>query len=220
MPSLSRQSSVKRTSKTPQPALNKHQQKTEATKRRLLKAALRIFARDGFEAARIDDIAAEAGHTRGAFYAHFDSKEELFLALVEQQSTRHAKAVRETLEKCETEEERINSLREYYASRLADRQWSILLIEFKLYALRHPKQRARLAEAHRQVRMISKPNLERLLPSRILLPPESEEVRRVALEALLTGLNLESSYDPKRVSEELVHSILRQAFDMATKFST
>ncbi len=212
MPLPSRQPALERASKSRPPALNKHQQKTEATKRRLLKAALRIFARDGFEASRIDDIAAEAGHTRGAFYANFNSKEELFLALVEQQSARHAKAVRETLERCKTEAERMDSLREYYASRLADRQWSILLIEFKLYALRHGK-RARLAEAHRQVRMISKPEIERLLPSRLQAPPESQEITRVALEALLTGLNLESSYDPKRVSERLVQSILRQAFD-------
>lgn len=198
---------------------NKHQQKAQAMKLRLLKAARRIFTRNGFEAASIDDIAAAAGHTRGAFYAHFNSKEELFLALIEQQSARHAKLVREALEKCETEAERIGSLREYYASQLADRQWSILLIEFKLYALRHGKLRARLAEAHRQVRMIPKPELERLLPGQLQGPAGSQEMKRVTLEALLTGLNLESAYDPKRVPEHLVQSILRQVFDMAQQLS-
>ena len=61
---------------------NKHQQKSEATRRKLIDAALRIFARDGFEAARLEDIAKESGHTRGAFYANFDTKEDLFLALL------------------------------------------------------------------------------------------------------------------------------------------
>jgi AcrR family transcriptional regulator len=67
-------------------AANKHQQKTEATRRKLLEAALQVFSRDGFEAARIEDIAAESGYTRGAFYANFDTKEDLFFALLEEQA--------------------------------------------------------------------------------------------------------------------------------------
>ena len=54
---------------------NKHQRRTEETRRKLLAAGLRVFARDGFEASRLEDIAAEAGHTRGAFYANFATKE-------------------------------------------------------------------------------------------------------------------------------------------------
>ena len=48
-----------------------------------LAAGEAIFARDGFEAARLEDIAAEAGYTRGAFYANFESKEDIFFALLE-----------------------------------------------------------------------------------------------------------------------------------------
>ena len=62
---------------------NKHQQRTEQTRRKLLEAGLRIFVRDGFEAARIEDIAAAAGHTRGAFYANFETKEDLTYALID-----------------------------------------------------------------------------------------------------------------------------------------
>src|SRR5579862_4390803 len=67
---------------------NKHQQRTAATRRGLLDAARRIFARDGFEACRIEDIAAAAGHTRGAFYAHFSAKEDLFFAIFEREAGR------------------------------------------------------------------------------------------------------------------------------------
>jgi len=49
-----------------------------------LLAAEQTFARDGYEAARLEDIAARAGYTRGAFYANFDSKEDIFFALLEQ----------------------------------------------------------------------------------------------------------------------------------------
>ena len=66
---------------------SKQQARTQATRRKLLRAAERIFARDGFEAARLEDIAAAAGYTRGAFYANFDSKEALFLELLSHRQT-------------------------------------------------------------------------------------------------------------------------------------
>src|SRR5579883_130645 len=77
---------------------NKHQQKTAATRHALLAAARRIFARDGFEACRIEDIAAAAGYTRGAFYAHFRAKEDLFFAIFEQEARRRIEQMRALLE--------------------------------------------------------------------------------------------------------------------------
>src|SRR5271170_3177448 len=59
-------------------------ERTAATRQKLLAASKRIFAQDGFEAARLEDIAAGAGYTRGAFYAHFESKEDIFFALLEE----------------------------------------------------------------------------------------------------------------------------------------
>ena len=56
---------------------SRQQARTEATRRKLLLAAEKVFARDGFEAARLEDIAGLAGYTRGAFYANFQSKEDI-----------------------------------------------------------------------------------------------------------------------------------------------
>lgn len=52
-------------------------------RRALLEAALDEFFERGFAAARMDDIAARAGLSKGTLYLYFDSKEALFLALVE-----------------------------------------------------------------------------------------------------------------------------------------
>jgi AcrR family transcriptional regulator len=48
----------------------------------LLDAAREVFARDGFADARITDIADAAGAAHGSFYRYFDSKEEIFVALL------------------------------------------------------------------------------------------------------------------------------------------
>src|SRR5437764_1063026 len=62
------------------------EQKKAQTHRQLLEAAARVFARKGYRAASVDDVAAEAGFTKGAFYSNFDSKEDVFAALVEDRS--------------------------------------------------------------------------------------------------------------------------------------
>ncbi len=146
-------------------SLNKHQQKTEVTKHKLVRAALRVFSRDGFEAARIEDIAREAGYSRGAFYAHFRTKEDLFFSLLEEEALKKRERIQETLESYPLERDRMTALRDYYATRVADRRWSILVFEFKLYAIRHPKLRAKLAEMHRSIRMKMRlEGLDQLLP--------------------------------------------------------
>jgi AcrR family transcriptional regulator len=55
------------------------------TRARLLDAAARVYARRGFDGATLDEVAAEAGFTKGAVYSHFGSKEKLLLALSEEQ---------------------------------------------------------------------------------------------------------------------------------------
>lgn len=194
---------------------NKHQQRTEATRAKLLKAARRIFARDGFEAARIEDIAALAGHTRGAFYAHFASKEDLFFALVEQLGRERFDQLGRLLESCSSAEERLAALRDYYVKRIpGDRQLVVLMMEFKLFALRHGRHRARLAAALRRVRAFKTTALQSLLPARVHVNADSFEARRTVLEAALNGLVIEHAYDPLRISEAQVAFALKQVFDM------
>ncbi|MDZ4866515.1 MAG: TetR/AcrR family transcriptional regulator [Alphaproteobacteria bacterium] len=48
----------------------------------ILAAALTVFSKDGFAAARLDEIADRAGCTKGTIYVYFDSKEDLFKAVV------------------------------------------------------------------------------------------------------------------------------------------
>src|ERR1700728_482633 len=156
----------------------KHQQRTEATRRALLDAARRIFARDGFEASRIEDIAGATGHTRGAFYAHFHSKEDLFFAQFEQEASERLLELRSAMERCPDSGGRLRALRKFYIGRASDREWVMLALEFKLFALRHPKLRARLARTHRRIRESLKLEIiGNLIPELLKDGRESREVR-------------------------------------------
>src|SRR5579864_5438250 len=57
---------------------------SERTRERLLQAASREIYRLGFQSASLDTILAVAGVTKGALYYHFDSKEALGYAVVEE----------------------------------------------------------------------------------------------------------------------------------------
>ena len=47
-------------------------------------AAIQLFSHSGYDSASVADICAKAGVSKGAFYHHFPSKQELFLAIVDQ----------------------------------------------------------------------------------------------------------------------------------------
>jgi len=59
-----------------------------ATRARLVEAARVVFERDGFLAARVSDIATEAGLSHGSYYHYFDSKEQLFREVADLQEQR------------------------------------------------------------------------------------------------------------------------------------
>jgi AcrR family transcriptional regulator len=57
------------------------------TRQRLIEAAIRRFYRDGFRSVGIDEILADVGISKTAFYKHFECKEDLMLAALEMQNT-------------------------------------------------------------------------------------------------------------------------------------
>lgn len=59
------------------------QQRSEETRTKIMESAIKLFSNSGYNKASVDDICAEAGISKGAFYHHFKSKQELFLALLD-----------------------------------------------------------------------------------------------------------------------------------------
>jgi AcrR family transcriptional regulator len=123
----------------------KVQRRTQAERRaetraRLLAAARETFAERGYQGASLDLVSDRAGCTKGAVYHHFESKEGLLLALLEEQfENRLAQASAPATGRP--------------SQRLPfDREFSLLFLEFVCTAARDPKLRRRLATRMRSLR--------------------------------------------------------------------
>ena len=152
--------------KTAAPGLSRQRARTEATRKKLLAAAEKTFARDGFEAARLEDIASLAGYTRGAFYANFKSKEDIFFALLEEWVGRRIAEVSAVLARENTPAKRLRALRNHYAQIAKDRRLALLSLEFKLFAIRHPEADVAGAAGRVDAELLAQPShqAEHLLP--------------------------------------------------------
>ena len=59
------------------------QQRSEETRARILEAAVKQFSVNGYNKASVDSICEQAGVSKGAFYHHFKTKQDVFLALLD-----------------------------------------------------------------------------------------------------------------------------------------
>lgn len=198
---------------------SRQQARTDATRRRLLAAAERIFARDGFEAARLEEIAAAAGYTRGAFYANFTDKEELFFALLEHWIGARVNEVNALLSRCKGPSELVRALRAYYAENAKDRRLVLLSLEFDLYAVRHPEAHSRLRARQRKFRSCGEEILRRVTKAVGRKLPVSGRATSTALGALSTALFLEHIVDADAITEAEMRHLLGTFFDAVVGIS-
>jgi AcrR family transcriptional regulator len=195
------------------PAASRQQARTDATRRKLLAAAERIFARDGFEAARLEDIAGLAGYTRGAFYANFQSKEDIFFALLERWVSQRIFEVDALLAQQESPGKLLRALREHYAQIAQDRRLALLSLEFKLFAIRHPEAHARLRARQRRLRVSGGDLLRRIARVAGRTLPISCTAAATGFGALSSALSLEHLVDHTMVSDQDIRHLLGVFFD-------
>ncbi len=192
---------------------SRHQEKTDITRGRFLQAAEKIFARDGFDAAKLEEIATEAGYTRGAFYANFDSKENLFLALLEREISSRIANLRKHVTKYESPSDKLRALRDFWLDMCLDRRWSLLALEFKLFAVRHPEVKTRLIAMHRRLVSSGVELLQQIMDSLGRKLPVSAHAVGIAFFVLSSGLTMEHMLDRTVMSEETVRKLLLTFFD-------
>ena len=99
------------------------------TRTKLLESALDVVGRVGYENASIDLIAETAGFSKGAFYSNFDTKEEIFLELLETHASRDVPEIAGLVEGVDDPHEMIAVISHWAAKRSRDPTWGVLALE-------------------------------------------------------------------------------------------
>jgi AcrR family transcriptional regulator len=109
---------------------------------RILDAASKVFAAEGFAGATIDAIGQAAGFTKGAVYSNFESKDELFLALLDREFERRGEQIATTLESGGDVPAAAGALSRSVLDAIHDHaDYYVLFVEYWLRAGRDPELR-------------------------------------------------------------------------------
>ena len=185
----------------------------QQTRARLLDAAGQVFARRGFHAATVDEVAEAAGYTKGAVYSNFATKDALFLALLDQRVAAQLQQV-EALYAIESSEQLRAALRGRTEQEFAAAgDFGVLMVEFSLYAMRHPAAQAELAKRYRQLRGRLAKLITRRYARHQAAPPMPPEHLAALVLATDAGLFLQFSAEPGALPWELHADAMIQLLD-------
>jgi AcrR family transcriptional regulator len=199
---------------TTQPRLDRRSRAARAEGREardeLLTAALRVFARRGYRQAGVDEIAAEAGYSKGALYWHFSGKEELLVALLEERLDAPMREMVALLASASPERDMSVEATREFARKLHQQREAVLLDrEYWSLALRDPGLRARYARRQTELRDALAAALE--ARARHLgtpeLPMPVEDVARIVL-SIIGGLAIDELIEPGSIRPQLVGDAL------------
>jgi AcrR family transcriptional regulator len=183
------------------------------TRRDLLDAAARVFARQGLHGASVDAVSEEAGFSRGALYSNFKSKEDLFLALWEERIERRRRELREVMKRAGAPAAGVGpAAADVMQSLEREREWFLLYFEFVLHAARDQEFAERFERVREQglgelaagiADGLEKAGLETSLDPVDLA---------LALKALSYGLALERLANEDAVSHQLLGRVMELIF--------
>jgi AcrR family transcriptional regulator len=184
------------------------------TRAELLAGARRVFLRRGFHVASLDEIAEEAGYTKGAVYSNFRGKDDLFLALLEEHYGQRARAYAELMfEDEDVEAARRATARYMLESYEREPAWWTLISDFCTHASTDPELRDRLRQLREDFMDAIAGLIEKLGERHHVayrIPPR--EVARgtgALMRGMVTEWILEPDGDRAGVFEEMVAAYLR-----------
>lgn len=184
------------------------------SRQRLLDAAVKVFAARGFVAATIDEIAAEAGFSKGAVYWNFESKEELFAALREERIDRRLREMIELLRSAPGDQDMAPEASRRFLEWVHEEPEMVLIAhEHWALAARDPKLRSPHAKRSRDLRAALASAVEARRGQ--LGAPEfsmSSEEAATAFIALADGLSLARLIEPQAVPAHLYGEIVSLVF--------
>lgn len=190
----------------------------ERNRELLLAAARRVFLARGYHGSTLEAIAAEAGFSKGVVYSQFESKADLFLALLDERITERAaeneRGVREAGGGAAAVAA-LCALGRRRAQRETD--WNLLLLEFRAQAAREPALNERYAKAHARTIDGIAGLLTRMFEAAGVEPSRPPELLATFVLAITSGVNLENLVAPGSLPADAVVELLERTLGLGAE---
>jgi AcrR family transcriptional regulator len=182
------------------------------TRKLLMAAASKVCAKHGLERASIDEVAEEAGFTKGAFYANFRSKEELFLAMLDERFAEQlAKLDARMAGEGEISDQARDAAVDFAHELSDDPEWMRLYFQFAAHAARDEGFRAELVTRMRALRARFAEIFERRGQRFEHEPLVDPDQLALMADVIVDGFAVHKLLDPEDFPDEL-HGQMWQIF--------
>jgi AcrR family transcriptional regulator len=131
----------------PRSRLDRFEQR-KLTRARLVDAALHLFSTSGYEHATVDDISQAAGYSKGAYYFHFSTKDDILLELLRIWAEGRSAVLAAGAADDDASRESIEAMLASFFSYQDAPAWYAVLLEFWAQAVRNPEVSKQLSQAY------------------------------------------------------------------------
>jgi AcrR family transcriptional regulator len=177
-------------------------EKQQRTRKALLRAAAKLFCDRGLDGASIDEVTEAAGYTKGAFYANFKSKEELFLVMLDERFAEELERLDRALAGTQEPQEEARAAAIDFVHSASDQDWPRLYFQFVAHAARNEEFRQELATRHRAMRARLSEILERWKQGTGHAPPVPIAEVTAMMSFMADGFLVDRIVEPE-LSEDL-----------------
>ena len=194
------------------PAALTRAERQARTRDALLSSAAKLFRQLGLEGTSVEQIAREAGYTKGAFYANFESKEDLFLVMLDEKFAANEERLDGALSGGGPPAEAARAAAEEFVRFVwSDPDWPKLFFEFTAYAGRNERFRRALAERYARTQRRMTERFRRFSDELGVEPPFPLEQIATMVFCMANGFVMEQLIEPG-LSEELYGTMMATFF--------
>jgi AcrR family transcriptional regulator len=189
------------------------------TRATLIAVGRKHFLRFGLGGAVAEKIAEDAGYSRGALYANFDGKEELFVAVIREEQASRLDFFRSLLKDEPSPKKRVKRFRDALADLVTDHDWIVLRAEFEVGALRSEPIRKSFIESHRLQRRDGVELFRDLLRSPDLSSRLTPDEFMTVMINLSHGLAVTQRILGTELSQKSTRNLIQSLFDGLISFT-
>ena len=184
----------------------------EKTRGCLVEAAAKVFSRRGYDNASLDEVAEEAGFTKGAVYSNFKGKEDLFLATIDAHFEERLRSIKRVMQEEPDEQGTAHAAGMDFMNKLnADPEYFALFFEFWAYAQRNPSVKKKFLPRVQRFRAALAELFEAKSDAGLELPIASGQLASMLI-AMAAGVTMERELDPKSVPDDMYARMLQFFF--------